>query len=128
MASLRDGVGHLSSSNLVLREGTSIASGDGRDRRGPQTLQAINEKIIGNSTILTEPGWESIPSPYWVCNVAKRYVKMHHIDKLFLQAMWNYNHKASGVKPLYIQINPLVPRIRILFLILWRRCCTLNWC
>jgi hypothetical protein len=99
MASLRDGVGHLSSSNLVLREGTSIASGDGRDRRGPQTLQAINEKIIGNSTILTEPGWESIPSPYWVCNVVKRYVKMHHIDKLFLQAMWNYNHKASGVKP-----------------------------
>jgi hypothetical protein len=24
---------------------------------------------------------------------------MHHIDKLFPQAVWNYNHKASGVKP-----------------------------
>jgi hypothetical protein len=31
--------------------------------------------------------------------VAKRYVKMYHIEKLFPQAVWNYNHKASGVKP-----------------------------
>jgi hypothetical protein len=25
---------------------------------------------------------------------------MHHIDKLFPQAVWNYNQKASGVKPI----------------------------
>jgi hypothetical protein len=68
---------------LVLREGTSTASGDGRDRRGPRTLQAIKDQTSRNSTILAKPGWECVPSPYWVCNVAKRYVKMHHIDKLF---------------------------------------------
>jgi hypothetical protein len=83
MASSGDGAGHLSSTSLVLREGTSSASKDGCDRRGPQTPQAINEQITGNTTILAEVGWESIPSPYWTCNVAKRYVKMHHIDKLF---------------------------------------------
>jgi hypothetical protein len=99
MASSRDGAGHLSSTSLVLREGTSTASGDGRDRRRPRTPQAIKEQITRNSAILTEPGWESVTSLYWVYNVAKRYVKMHHIDKLFPQAVWNYNHKASGVKP-----------------------------
>jgi hypothetical protein len=99
MASSGDGAGHLSSTSLVLREGTSTASGDGRNRKGPRTPQAIKEEITGNSTILAEPGWKSVPSPYWVCNVAKRYVKMHHIDKLFLQVVWNYNHKTSGVKP-----------------------------
>jgi hypothetical protein len=99
MASLGDGVGHLSSTSLVFREGTSTASGDGRDKKGPHILQAIKEEITGNSTILAKPGWDSIPSPYWVCNVAKRYVKMHHIDKLFPQAVWNYNHKVYGVKP-----------------------------
>jgi hypothetical protein len=31
--------------------------------------------------------------------MAKKYVKMHHIDKLFPRAVWNYNHKVSGVKP-----------------------------
>jgi hypothetical protein len=98
MASSRDGAGHLSSTSLVLREGTSTASGDGRDRRRPRTPQAIKEQITRNSAILAEPGWESVPSPYWVYNVAKRYVKMHHIDKLFPQAVWNYNHKASGIK------------------------------
>jgi hypothetical protein len=29
----------------------------------------------------------------------KKYVKMHHIDKLFPEAIWNYNHRISGVKP-----------------------------
>jgi hypothetical protein len=82
-----------------MREGTSTALGDGCDRRGPWTPQAIKEEIIGNSTILAEPKWESVPLPYWVCNVAKRYVKMHHIDKLFPQAVWNYSHKASSMKP-----------------------------
>jgi hypothetical protein len=24
---------------------------------------------------------------------------MHHIDKLFLEAVWKYNHRVSGVKP-----------------------------
>jgi hypothetical protein len=99
MASLGDGVGHLSFTSLVLRKGASIASGDGCDRRGPRTLQALKEQITGNSAILAEPGWESIPSSYWVYNVAKRYVKMHHIDRLFPQAVWNYNHKVYGVKP-----------------------------
>jgi hypothetical protein len=28
-----------------------------------------------------------------------KYVKMHHIDKLFPHAVWNFNHKVSGVKP-----------------------------
>jgi hypothetical protein len=99
MASSGDGAGHLSSTSLVMREGTSTASGDGRDRRGPRTPLAIKEEITGNLAILAEPGWKSIPSSYWVCNVAKKYVKMHHIDKLFPQAVWNYNHKASNVKP-----------------------------
>jgi hypothetical protein len=31
--------------------------------------------------------------------VAKRYVKMHHIDKFFPHAVWNYSHKAPSVKP-----------------------------
>jgi hypothetical protein len=31
--------------------------------------------------------------------MAKKYVKMHHIDKLFPEAVWNYNHRVSGVKP-----------------------------
>jgi hypothetical protein len=31
--------------------------------------------------------------------VAKKYVKMHHIDKLFPQAVWNYNHRVSSIKP-----------------------------
>jgi hypothetical protein len=30
--------------------------------------------------------------------MAKKYVKMHHIDKLFPQAVWNYNHRVSGIK------------------------------
>jgi hypothetical protein len=98
MASLGDGAGHLSSTSLVLKEGTSTASGDGRNRRGPRTLQAIKEEITRNLAILVELGWESIPSSYWVYNVAKRYVKMHHINKFFPQAMWNYNHNAIGVK------------------------------
>jgi hypothetical protein len=64
MASLEDGVGHLSSTSLVLREGTSTASGDGRDRRGPRTPQAIKEQITGNLAILAEHGWKSVPSLY----------------------------------------------------------------
>jgi hypothetical protein len=36
--------------------------------------------------------------PLWVCNTAKKYVKMHHIDKFFPEAVWKYNHKVSGVK------------------------------
>jgi hypothetical protein len=56
-------------------------------------------EITWNSAILAEPGWESVTSLYWVCNVAKRYVKMHHIDKLFPEAVWKYNHRVSGVKP-----------------------------
>jgi hypothetical protein len=99
MASSGDGVGHLSSTSLVLRKGTSTASGNGRDRRGPRIPQAIKEQITRSSAILAEPRWKSVPSLYWVCNVAKKYVKMHHIDKLFPQAVWNYNHRASGVKP-----------------------------
>jgi hypothetical protein len=31
--------------------------------------------------------------------VAKKFVKMHHIDKLLPHAMWSYNHKVYGVKP-----------------------------
>jgi hypothetical protein len=92
-------MGHLSSTSLVFGEGTSTASGDGRDRKGPRTSQAVKEEIIGNSAILAEPGWDSVPSLYWVCIVAKKYVKMHHIDKLFPEAVWNYNHRVSGVKP-----------------------------
>jgi hypothetical protein len=83
MVSSGDGAGHLNSISLVLREGTSTALEDGRDRRGSRTPQAIKEQITRNSIILAELGWESVPSPYWVCNVAKKYVKMHHIDKLF---------------------------------------------
>jgi hypothetical protein len=136
-------VGHFSCTSLVFGEGTSTPSRNGRDKKGLRTLQAVKEEITGNSRILTEHGWDSLTSPLWVCNTAKKYVKMHHIDKLFLEAMWEYNHRASGVKPkesnpntlrivrlrsgpFYIQINPLVRTIRILFLILWRRWCTLK--
>jgi hypothetical protein len=48
MASLGDGVGHLSSTSLVFGEGTSTASGDGRDRKGLRTPQAVKEKMSGN--------------------------------------------------------------------------------
>jgi hypothetical protein len=57
-------VGHLSSTSLVLRKGTSTASGDGHDRRGPRTPQEIKEQITRNSAILAETGWESVPLPY----------------------------------------------------------------
>jgi hypothetical protein len=98
MASSGDGVGHLRSTSLVFGEGTSTPSKDGRDRKGLRTPQAVKEEITGNSRILAEPGWDSITSPLWVCNTAKKYVKMHHIDKLFPEAVWKYNHRVSGVK------------------------------
>jgi hypothetical protein len=99
MASSGDGVGHLSSTSLVFGEGTSTLSRNGRDRKGLRTPQAVKEEITGNSRILAELGWDSVTSPLWTCNTAKKYVKMHHIDKLFLEAMWEYNHRVSGVKP-----------------------------
>jgi hypothetical protein len=71
MASSGDGVGHLSSTSLVFGEGTSTPSRDGRDRKGLRTLQAVKEKITGNSRILAEPGWDSVPSSYWVCNMQR---------------------------------------------------------
>jgi hypothetical protein len=87
MASSGDGVGHLISTSLVFGKGTSTPSRDGRDRKRLRTPQAIKEEITRNSRILAEPGWDSITSPYWVCNMAKKYVKMHHIDKLFPKAV-----------------------------------------
>jgi hypothetical protein len=89
----------LSSTSLVFREETSTPSRDGRDKKGLRTPQAVKEEITGNSRILAEPGWDSVPLPYWVCNMAKKYVKMHHIDKFFPHAVWNYNHRVSAVKP-----------------------------
>jgi hypothetical protein len=94
-----DGVGHLSSTSLVFREGTSTPSRNGRDKKGLWTPQAVKKEITGNSRIIAEPGWDSVTSPLWVCNTAKKYVKMHHIDKLFPEAVWKYNHRVSGVKP-----------------------------
>jgi hypothetical protein len=98
MASSGDGVCHLSSTSLVFGEGTSTPSRDGCDRKGFRTPQAVKEEIIGNSRIQAEPGWDSVTSPLWVYNTAKKYVKMHHIDKLFPEAVWKYNHRVSGVK------------------------------
>jgi hypothetical protein len=92
-------VGHLSSSSLVFGEGTSTPSRDGCDRKGLWTPQAVKEEITGNSRILAEPGWDSITLPLWTCNMAKKYVKMYHIDKLFPEAVWKYNHRVSGIKP-----------------------------
>jgi hypothetical protein len=83
---------------LVFGEGTSTPSRDGRDRKGLRTPQAVKEEITGNSRILAESGWDSITSLLWVCNMAKKYVKMHHIDKLFPEAVWKYNHRVFGVK------------------------------
>jgi hypothetical protein len=136
-------VGQLSLTSLVFGEGTSTPSRNGRDKKGLRTRQAVKEEITGISRIIAEPGWDSVTSPLWVCNTAKKYVKMHHINKLFLEAVWKYNHRVSGIKSdesnpntlrivrlksglLYIQINPLVRTIRILFLILWRRWCMLK--
>jgi hypothetical protein len=99
MASSGDGVGHLSSTSLVFRERTSTPSRDGRDKKGLWTPQAVKEEITGNSRILAESEWDSITSPLWVCNTAKKYVKMHHIDKLFPEVVWKYNHRVSGVEP-----------------------------
>jgi hypothetical protein len=98
MASSGDGVGQLSSTNLVFGEGTSTPSRNGCDKKGLWTSQAVKEEIIGNSRIIAEPGCDSVTSPLWVCNTAKKYVKMHHIDKL-AKAVWKYNHRVSGVKP-----------------------------
>jgi hypothetical protein len=98
MASLGDGVGHLSSTSLVFGEGTSTPSRDGCDRKGLRTPQAVKEEITRNSRIIAEPGWDSVTSPLWVCNTAKKYVKMHHIDKLFPEVVWEYNHRVSGIK------------------------------
>jgi hypothetical protein len=92
-------VGHLSSTSLVFGEGTSTPSRNGHDKKGLRTPQAVKEEITGNSRILVEPGWDSVTSLLWVCNTAKKYVKMHHIDKLFPEAVWEYNHRVSGVKP-----------------------------
>jgi hypothetical protein len=99
MASSGDGVGHLSCTSLVFGEGTSTPSRNGRDKKGLRTPQAVKQEITGNSRILAEPGWDSVTTPLWVCNTAKKYVKLHHIDKLFPEAVWEYNHRASGVKP-----------------------------
>jgi hypothetical protein len=99
MAFSGDGVGHLSSISLVFGEGTSTPSRDGCDRKGLRTPQAVKEEITGNSRILAEPGWDSITSPLWTYNTEKKYVKMHHIDKLFPEAVWKYNHRVFGVKP-----------------------------
>jgi hypothetical protein len=99
MASSGDGVGQLSYTSLVFGEGTSTPSKNGRDKKGLRTLQAVKEEITGNSRIIAEFGWDSITSPLWVCNTTKKYVKMHHIDKLFPEAVWKYNHRVSGVKP-----------------------------
>jgi hypothetical protein len=143
MASSGDGMGHLSSTSLVFGEGTSTPSRDGCDRKGLRTPQVVKEEIIGNSRILAEPGWNSVISPLWVCNTAKKYVKMHHIDKLFPEAVWEYNHRVSDVKhgeskskhfahrafEVWSALYPdklMVRIIRILFLILWRRWCTLK--
>jgi hypothetical protein len=98
MAFSGDGVGHLSSTSLVFGEGTSTPSRDGRDRKGLRILQGVKEETTGNSRILAKPGWDSLTSSYWICNTAKKYVKMHHIDKLFPKAVWKYNHRVSGVK------------------------------
>jgi hypothetical protein len=99
MASSGDGVGHLSSTSLVFGEGTSTPSRDGRDKKGLRTPQAVKEEITGNSRILAEPGWDSVTLPYWACNTEKKYMKMHHLDKLFPEVVWKYNHRVSGVKP-----------------------------
>jgi hypothetical protein len=89
----------LSCTSLVFGEGTSTPSRNARNKKGLRTPQAVKEEITGNSRILTEPGWDSVTSLLWVCNMAKKYVKMHHIDKLFPEAVWKYNHRVSGVKP-----------------------------
>jgi hypothetical protein len=99
MASSGDGVGQLSSTSLVFGERISTPSRNGCDKKGLRTSQAVKEEITGNSRIIAEPRWDSVTSPLWVCNTAKKYVKMHHIDKLFPEAVWKYNHRVSGIKP-----------------------------
>jgi hypothetical protein len=36
---------------------------------------------------------------YWTYNIAKKYVNMCYINKLFSCAMWEYNHNISRMKP-----------------------------
>jgi hypothetical protein len=103
----------------------------------------LNTEFTENKEILAEEGWESLGLQYWSCDVAKKYVKMYHIDKLFPCAVWDYNYNMSGVKPsestskhfahcaleigpLYFYKSLLDPKIRILFCTLWWRCGTLN--
>ena len=111
MAFLGDGMGHLSFTSLVFGEGTSTPSKDGYDRKGLWTLQAIKEEITENSRILAEPRWDSVTSPYWIYNMAKKYVKMHYIDKFFLEAMWKYNHKIFGIKSSEIKSKHFAHRV-----------------
>ena len=90
---------HLKSTSLVSWEGTSSLSRDGSDRKGLQIPQAVKEEITRNSSIITEVGWDSETLPYWVCNSAKKYVKMYHINKIFLEEVRLNNHRVSSVKP-----------------------------
>ena len=110
MASSGDGLSHLSSTSLVFEEGTSTPLEDGRIRKGLRILQAVKDEIIENSRILAEPGWNNIILLYWVCNTVKKYMKIHHIDKFFSEAVWNFNHRVSGVKPSEIESKHFVYR------------------
>jgi hypothetical protein len=99
MASLGDGVGYLSSTSLVLRVVTSTTAGDGPVGKGTWTSQVPNARITENKVILAKDEWKSVTLQYWNCNVAMKYVKIFHMDKLFPPMLWNYHHKVFGVKP-----------------------------
>jgi hypothetical protein len=99
LASSRDGAGPLRSCGLVWRGVAYAHTGDGLVGRGTGTRQGLNAKIMENITILIEEGWKSVGLQYWCCNMAKKYVKMCHIDKLFPCVVWDYNHNISRMKP-----------------------------
>jgi len=103
MAASRDGMGQERSTSLVSwegeGEGASTPSRDGCDQKGLRIPQAVKGEITGDRRVIAEPGWDTEPSPLWVCHTARKYVKMCHIDKLFPEAVWSYNHRNSGLKP-----------------------------
>jgi hypothetical protein len=97
MASSGNGTGPLSSTGGIQRGVASSQAGDGPIGRGTKTRQLLNLQITENKAILAEEGCEYVELQHWICHMAKKYLKMCHIDKFFPRAVWEYNLNVYGV-------------------------------
>jgi hypothetical protein len=84
MASFGNGARHFNSLGLVQREVTTTLGGNGPNGRTSGTQHALNVEMTENKAVLAEKGWKRTGLQYWTYKTAKKYVKMYHIDKLFL--------------------------------------------